>query len=233
MRILVVTAHPDDAEISCCGTLIKYIRQGHQVSILHACTGDKGDYVTPPQELARIRIAEAATAGALVGASVECLGYPDAGVFYSEETLKVFVSHMRVYKPDVIFTHSPNDYHLDHLAVSKLVTDATFLLSVPSYIPESPYCTQIPQIYYIEPYGNFDFYPTDYVDISDSLDKKMEMMACHKSQIVWMRDHDHTDIMDYIHTTAKFRGYQCGVRYAEAFTRKLMALRCATGNYLP
>ena len=233
MRILVVCAHPDDAEISCCGTMAKYIRQGHQVAIMHACTGDKGDFVTPPDELAKIRVAEAVTAGKLLGATVECLNYSDAGVFYGEEVLGHFVDRIRNYEPDIIFTHSPNDYHLDHLAVSKLVTDATFLLSVPSYRPHSPYCSQIPQLYYIEPYGNFDFTPTDYVDITETLDVKLEMMSCHKSQLVWMKEHDNTDILDYIHTVAKFRGYQCGVRYAEAFTRKLMALRCAAGNYLP
>lgn len=233
MNILAIGAHPDDVEIACAGTLAKYIRQGHHVSILHACKGDKGDFVTPPDELARIRVAEAQSAGKHLGVTVECLFFPDAGIFYSEENLATFVRHMRPYAPDVIITHTPNDYHLDHVAVSRLVTDASFLLSVPSYLPEVPYANVLPQIYYMEPYGGFGFTPTDYVDISDTLEVKREMMRCHESQIVWMREHDHVDILDYLDTVAKFRGYQCGVAYGEAFERKMMALRAANGNFLP
>ena len=233
MNILAVGAHPDDIEIACSGTLAKYARQGHHVSIIHVCNGDKGDFVTPPDQLAHIRTAESAAAGGLIGVKTECLNFPDAGIFYSEETLGIFVDHMRPYAPDVLITHAPNDYHLDHIAVSKLVTDASFLLSVPSYRPQTAFADVLPQIYYMEPYNGFDFAPTDYVDITETMSIKLEMMRCHESQIVWMKEHDHVDILDYLNTVAKFRGYQCGVPYAEAFVRKLTALRATPGVFLP
>ncbi len=183
MNILAIGAHPDDVEFQCSGTLAKYLKQGHKVSIIHVCTGDKGDFVTPPEELANIRKAEASKSGALLGATVECLNFPGDGIFYSEANLATFVKHIRPYAPDVIITHNPEDYHLDHTAVSKLVTDASFLLSVPSYCPETKYADTLPQIYYMEPYGCFDFIPTDYVDITDTMDTKRAMMSCHKSQL--------------------------------------------------
>lgn len=233
MNILAIGAHPDDIELACAGTLLKYARQGHTVSILHACTGDKGDFVTPPDELARIRVAEAARSGARNGFTVECLGFPDAGIFYNEENLGLFVDAMRKYSPDVIFTHNPEDYHLDHIAVSKLVTDASFLLTVPHYRPHSGYCENSPLLYYFEPYGGFGFVPTDFVDISDFISEKIEMMKCHESQLVWMKEHDHVDILDYILTFGKHHGYQCGAGYAEVFRRYFGALRASAGNILP
>ena len=233
MKILALGAHPDDVEICCGGTLAKYVKSGHQVSIIHACNGNKGDFITKPEELAKIRCKEAASAGRMIQADVSCLGFGDAEVFYNEETLGIFVDAIRKAEPDVIITHNPQDYHLDHTAVSKLTLDATFLTSVPSYRPQSKATSTIPQIYFMETYSGIGFHPTEYVDISPEIDTKLAMMKCHQSQIRWMKEHDHIDIIDFLLVNAKYRGYQCGVPYAECFTRYLTALRAVPGYYLP
>ena len=233
MRILVFGAHPDDAEICCGGTMAKYRKGGHEVAIIHACNGNKGDYITPPDQLAQIRCGEAARAGSLIGARVSCLGYGDADVFYNEETLGVFVDAIRREQPDVIFTHNPEDYHLDHIAVSKLVVDGTFLSTVPSYRPQSQAVSTMPQIYFMETYSGIGFQPTEYVDITQEMELKLEMMGCHSSQIKWMMEHDKVDILDFLKVSGKYRGYQCGTVYGECFRRYLTALRAVPGNFLP
>lgn len=233
MKILVFGAHPDDAEIACGGTMAKYRKGGHEVSVIHACNGNKGDYLTPSDQLADIRCKEAVMAGKVIGASVSCLGFGDAEIFYNEETLGVVVDAIRREKPDVIFTHDPEDYHLDHTAVSKLVVDGTFLATVPSYRPQSEAISVMPQVYFMETYSGIGFCPGEYVDISQEIDQKLEMMGCHSSQITWMQEHDHMDIMDFLKVNGKYRGYQCGTAYAECFRRYLTALRSVPGSFLP
>ena len=60
-----------------------------------------------------------------------------------------------------------------------------------------------------------------YVDITDEIDKKIEMLECHESQLKWMRDHDNIDFAEFVKTCARYRGLQCGVGYAEGFTQCL------------
>ena len=65
------------------------------------------------------------------------------------------------------------------------------------------------------------------------IDLKIEMLKCHKSQIDWLNDHDGTDSIDQIKLVAKFRGMQCGVEYAEAFTQCQAYLKGTTKRLLP
>ena len=81
--------------------------------------------------------------------------------------------------------------------------------------------------------GGFKSNPTEYVDITNEIDLKIEMLKCHKSQIDWLNDHDGTDSIDQIKLVAKFRGMQCGVEYAEAFTQCQAYLKGTTKRLLP
>ena len=78
-----------------------------------------------------------------------------------------------------------------------------------------------------------NFNPTEYVDVTDYIDKKLEMLNCHESQIVWMRDHDGIDFPDMVKTCCRYRGFQCGADYAEGFTQCLVYLKGTTKRYLP
>jgi hypothetical protein len=74
---------------------------------------------------------------------------------------------------------------------------------------------------------------TEYVDISTTVDKKIEMLNCHASQIVWMRDHDGIDFPDMVRTCSRYRGYQCGATYAEGFKQCNVYLKGTTKRLLP
>ena len=77
------------------------------------------------------------------------------------------------------------------------------------------------------------FIPTEYVDISDTIDLKLEALACHKSQIDWMLEHDNIDFLDMVKTCSRVRGYQCGADYAEGFRANINYLRMTTKRLLP
>ena len=71
------------------------------------------------------------------------------------------------------------------------------------------------------------------VELADEIDLKLEMLECHESQLKWMRDHDNLDFADFVSTLAKFRGYQCGVPYAEAFRQELAWPKLVAARLLP
>jgi len=234
MRILAVGCHPDDVEVACAGTLAKYHKLGNEVIICHVANGDKGHVIIKPKELRDIRTKEAEEAGALINAEVINLDVPDVEVYSEDKSIRdLVVDVIRYAKPDVIITHSPNDYMPDHVAVSKLVFDASFAATVPHYQTQNSFYPNITPIYYMDTLAGINFNPTEYVDISDTIEIKLEMLKKHESQIKWMKDHDHIDFVDFVRTVAKFRGLQCGVPYAEAFAQCMAWPKVKAKRLLP
>ncbi|MDP4133731.1 MAG: PIG-L family deacetylase [Bacillota bacterium] len=219
MNVLAIGCHPDDVEVNCAGTLSKYASQGHKVIVCHVANGNLGHEIIQPDELRVMRAKEAQNAGALAGIEVVTCDIGDIMVYdSSKEQRDKVVDVIRYANPDVIITHSPNDYMPDHVAVSKLVFDASFAASVPHYKTSVDAKAKVTPIYYMDNLAGVGFMPTEYVDISDFVDKKLEMLECHVSQMKWMRAHDGIDFAEFVKTCARYRGLQCGVMYAEAFT---------------
>jgi LmbE family N-acetylglucosaminyl deacetylase len=122
----------------------------------------------------------------------------------------------------------------DHTAVSKLVYDASFAASVPGYKTEKDLpASKLTPIYYMDTLAGVNFQPELYVDVSEFIDKKIEMLECHKSQLEWMREHDHIDFADMVRTCSRYRGYQCGADYAEGFIVCKAYLKGTTERLLP
>jgi LmbE family N-acetylglucosaminyl deacetylase len=219
MNVLAIGCHPDDIEVACAGTLAKYTQQGHKVTVCHVANGDLGHAVIMPPELRLMRREEAKKAGSLAGIEVVTCDIGDVMVYEAQkEQRDLVVDVIRTYQPDVIITHSPNDYMPDHTAVSKLVFDATFAASVPHYKTRVDGVANITPLYYMDTLAGVNFTPAEYVDITDTLELKIEMLECHESQMKWMRDHDNIDFAEFVTACARFRGLQCGAKYAEAFT---------------
>ena len=217
MRFMAIGAHPDDVEVQCAGTLARCVQLGHEAVICVVTNGAAGHMVVKPPEMARIREQEARAAAEIIGAEFIWLGYPDEFLFDSRETRLVFIDAIRQGRPDAIITHPPEDYHPDHVRVSHLVFDASFVSSVPSIETAHPAHPLVPPIYYMDTPAGKGFLPAEYVDISATFEVKRRMMASHQSQIVWLKDHDNMDILEFIEIMARARGLQCGVPYAEGF----------------
>lgn len=234
MEILAIGCHPDDIEVACAGTLARYVREGHSVTVCHVANGNLGHAVIPPDELRAMRAAEARRAGALAGIRVVGCDIGDVLVYAGQKDQRDrVVDVIRQVRPEVIITHSPNDYMPDHVAVSRLVFDASFAASVPHYETAVPGAAPITPIYYMDTLAGVNFLPTEYVDISDTIELKLEMLECHQSQLKWMRDHDHIDFAEFVRTCARFRGLQCGAGYAEAFTQCQAWPKLAPRRMLP
>ncbi|MBR2340680.1 MAG: PIG-L family deacetylase [Clostridia bacterium] len=234
MRVLAIGAHPDDIELCCSGTLAKCVKRGDTVIVCHVSSGNLGHVVIPPDELQIIRAEEAKRAGALAGIEVIWGGFHDLDIYDGNaEARNKIVDVIRYANPDFIITHSPDDYMPDHTAVSRLVFDASFTATLPNYNSKYPQPAKLVPIYYMDPPAGVNFNPTEFVDISDEIDLKMQMLECHESQLKWMRDHDNVDFADMLKTCSRYRGYQCGAAYAEGFRQCQVYLKCTTKRLLP
>lgn len=234
MRVLAVGAHPDDIEVACAGTLALYAQQGHEVTICHVANGNMGHAIIEPKELRPLRAQEAQNSGAMIGATVVTADIGDLTIYHEDKEIRdKAVDIIRGAQPDVIITHSPNDYMPDHVAVSKLVFDASFTATLPHYQTSQPHHGLLTPIFYMDTLAGINFHPTEYVDITTTLETKLAMLENHQSQLKWMRDHDNIDFADFVRTVAKFRGLQCGAAYAEAFTQCYAWPKVATKRYLP
>lgn len=234
MQVLAIGCHPDDIEVSCAGTLAKYVKNGHDVTVCHVANGNLGHAVIEPEELRGIRAGEAQKAGKIAGIKVVTCDIGDLMVYeWSKEQRDKVTDVIRSVQPDLIITHSPQDYMPDHVAVSRLVFDASFAASVPHYATGVQGTAPVTPIYYMDTLAGVNFMPTEYVDITDTLETKLDMLECHESQMKWMRDHDGIDFAEFVKTCARFRGLQSGVMYAEAFTQCYAWPKVTTKRLLP
>jgi LmbE family N-acetylglucosaminyl deacetylase len=238
MNILAIGAHPDDIESSCGGTLAKYAKMGHKVFTATATNGNIGSATLPMDEIAAIRKEEARRAAAHIGAEYICLDYDDE-MFYEDKNARLkFIDLVRYCKADVIFTHNPKDYNPDHELTSKIVNDIAVMIPIAKLQTRNAPYDKIPIIVHYEPVHGLGFIPTDYVDITDTMEIKMAMLREHKSQISWMQDNykdavASKDFFDDYYTIARYRGIQCGVEYAEAFRMANDAFRVVPFRVLP
>lgn len=230
MRVLSFMAHPDDSEILVGGSLFQLKSVGWAVGIATMTAGDCGSATYSREEISKIRLHEAEDAAAYLGASYSCAGLNDVEVFASAENLRRVVEVMRAFDPDVVITHSPTDYMLDHEEASRLVRAAAFAIAIPLYkTKDSPEAAvrATPTLYYADPVEGIDTMgnripPQFYVDISNQMEHKREMLSRHKSQRDWLRKHHGVDeYLDRMTGWGEQYGRECGARYAEGLRQHL------------
>jgi LmbE family N-acetylglucosaminyl deacetylase len=225
-RVLAFLAHPDDAEFTCVGTLIRLADAGWEVHIATATPGDCGTMNENRWDISSRRTREATAAAALIGATYHCIDEHDGMVVYDKPTLQKGAELFRRIAPQLVFIHSPFDYMMDHVMASHVGRASSFIFGTPN-ITEIPLRegSTVPHLYYcdtmegIDPFGN-PVQPTTWIDITAQLDKKAEMLACHASQRDWLRDYHGTDeYLDSMRRHAAKRGREIGVAAAEAFVQ--------------
>ena len=224
---LALLAHPDDAEMLCAGTLIRLADEGWEMHIATVACGDCGSMTLPRKRIAAIRRREAIAAAAKINATYHSLDEPDVEVMFDKATNRKVIDLMRRIGPTLLLTHPRHDYMLDHEQVHLLARASAFSYSIPnaSELPLIP-GSAIPWLYYCDPVLARDPYtcelpsPTTFVDISQQMDRKIEMLACHASQRDWLLAHHGMD--EYIGAMKRHsveRGRQRDVAFAEAFVQ--------------
>jgi LmbE family N-acetylglucosaminyl deacetylase len=146
--------------------------------------GDAGHQTLRGPELARRRRSEAAAAGAIIGATYDVLDNHDGQLMPTLENRQSVIRLIRSFRPDLVLTHRPNDYHPDHRYTSQLVQDAAYMVTVPAIVPDAPHLPRDPVIAYLpddfqKPYP---FQPSVVVDVGGVLDQMVAMLHCHQSQ---------------------------------------------------
>lgn len=218
LNILAVCAHPDDPEILCGGTLLKYRKQGHNIFIVLTTSGNTGSNVmTDTKEIERVREAEMLASAKILGAQVRFLRNDDERLLDTNETRTQVLDAMRWADPDVIFTHAPNDESPDHWMTSFLVR--AMVISLPGknqQASEKP-CTKKVSVFTCLPGAGIDFRPEAYVNITDEIEDKLKALACHRSQLSYMADFGKDEFVEHNRIIPAFYGIQAGCKYAEGF----------------
>lgn len=224
---LAFLAHPDDAEIQCGGTLTRLRDKGWEVHIATATAGDCGSATLGPTEISDIRRKEGQAAAESIGATYHCLEELDLRVSYELRAIQKSLDLFREVAPSLVFTHPRIDYHNDHEQVHLLARAAAFGYAIPngSELPLKE-GSAVPHLYYTDPLESANPYtgatqePTVYIDISEQIDQKSDMLACHASQREWLRSHHGMD--EYLVSMREFsakRGTAIGRDFAESFTQ--------------
>ena len=231
LRILSIHAHPDDIEILAGGTLALLAARGHELTLVTLSDGDCGSTQYGPEELGRMRRVEAQKAARLIGAEYAWGGFHDLGIFIDDVGRRRVTALLRRFRPDLILTASPSDYHCDHEAASRLVEDASFAVSCPNYdtsaYDASPAAEQIPHLYFMDPTGGVDrdqhpIQPHFLVDVAAQLALKRDQLACHASQREWLRrQHGMDDYLDTMEQWTRSRGQLAGLDAGEGFRQYL------------
>jgi LmbE family N-acetylglucosaminyl deacetylase len=224
---LAVYAHPDDPEISAGGTLARWAAAGAYVWVLITTRGDKGAPNDPDADrdgLAELRVVETAAASELLGFAGHLhLDYPDGELPDDLALRAAIVRHVRELRPEVVLCPDPtavffgDSYfnHRDHRVTGWAALDAVAPAATnPHYFPE-----QIRDglaVHHVRSvYLSGTLEPNCWVDISDVLDRKVDALFCHASQLTetgeWFRE--------FLRERAEEAGRSAGVRYAEGFRR--------------
>lgn len=192
-RILAVGAHPDDIELGCGGTLRKHVLNNDEVYYVIASSGEKsGDKDK--------RRSETMAAAELMGVSdIYFLNLPDTMIMHDGITVSLLDECMKKIEPEIVYVHSPKDYHQDHANIAKSVLSASRNMRSSIFLYETPSTT-------------IEFRPVAYNDISEMFEHKLKCIEQYVSQ----NDKEYLE-KEAIIGLAKVRGRTIGVEFAEAY----------------
>ncbi len=212
--VLAVVAHPDDIEFVMAGTLLLLADRGWKVHYFNIANGCCGSMTLDRQQIAEVRLRESQASAAKIPATF----YPpicnDLSIFYDEDTLAKVCQVVRQANPSILLTHAPIDYMEDHQNTCRLAVTAAFAKNMPNFVPDS-----VPRkvegdiaVYHAQPHGNQTptgewVVPQFVVRIDSVMDRKAEMLHCHKSQQGWL---DSTQKMSYYTKTMMDLGRTVG-----------------------
>lgn len=186
-KVMVITAHPDDAEFMCGGTVAKWAQEGKEIVYVVCTNGNKGtqDPEMDPKRLAQLREQEQRAAAQVLGVqAVEFLGYPDGSLEDTPEVRGKIVRLIRTYRPDIIITQDPLHWqHRDHRMAGTVTLDAVFPyardhLHYPEHVAEGLEPHKVAEVYIAGEEGADTF-----IDVTHTFDLKIGALMCHKTQI--------------------------------------------------
>ena len=223
-RVLVVTPHPDDAEVWCGGTVAKWVKEGAEVHYVLCTDGSKGTDQpgVTPEQLGATREQEQVQAAWLLGVEdVVMLHHPDGELEDTPEFRKQIVRQIRRVKPQVVICTEPYRrnlaWHRDHRITGQVTMDAVF-----PYARDHLHFAELWRDEGLEPYktGTILFWGAEladtYINIESSLTTKIAAVKAHQSQ---MAGRTEAEIEEFVRDWAHRAGEENGYKYAEAFRK--------------
>ncbi|MFO0950945.1 MAG: bacillithiol biosynthesis deacetylase BshB1 [Isosphaeraceae bacterium] len=213
---LVVSPHPDDAELGMGGTIVRLMEQGWRVGILDLTSGEP----TPLGSL-ETRARETAAANEAIGNPWRRnLGLPNRSLEPTLLNRRALAAVFRETRPRVLFAPFWEDAHPDHTAATKLVEDARFWSKLSkSDIPHAPHHpTRV--LYYFSVHLRIVERPSFVLDISDQAEAKRAALLCYRSQLVDNQPAGRPGVIDSVFDRTRFWGHLAGVRHAEPFASR-------------
>lgn len=182
---MTVMAHPDDAEFSAGGLLLRWRQAGGRIHIVSLTDGSAGHPDQSRATVAQRRAAEAQRAAALLDADLDIWPEADGELVADVRLRHQLIRQIRAIGPDLIVTHRPADYHPDHRAAAQLVQDTCYLLQVPNVVPDTPALRDIPPVLLT---ADRFTYPRPFradwvIDTAAQVDDITELLDCHGSQV--------------------------------------------------
>jgi LmbE family N-acetylglucosaminyl deacetylase len=224
-RVLVIVAHPDDPEFGAAGTCAVWAAQGAEVTYVIVTDGSKGsaEEDMTREKLIALREEEQRNAADAVGVKrLVFLGLPDGEVSNTYELRELLVRQIRTYRPDVLVTHDPTSRivggrylnHRDHRVVGDTTLDAIFplardRLNFPEHEAEGLTPHKVLDVFLI-----FSDQPNYWVDISDTVEQKIQALQAHESQIG-----DPDELAERIYERTQSTAEHVSFEYGEAFRR--------------
>ena len=218
--LMVITAHPDDAEFGAAGTVARWTRQGKSAVYVVCTDGDKGtsDRSLTPASLVVIRQKEQRDACRVLGvAQAVFLGYGDQTLEDTPEFRKHLVEMIRTFRPATIITLDPYRrylWHRDHRIVGQVVMDAVFPfardhMAYPDLLEQGLEPHKVKELLF---FGTEEI--NHYVDIEETFDQKLEALQCHKSQVSELGN---GDLRKWLNNRCRLLAKGSDYQLAEAF----------------
>ncbi len=212
--VLVLAAHPDDAEIGCGGTILGLIDAGYRVAIADMTRGEMGTHGSPEQ-----RATECERATKLLGVQERRnLGFADAGLCDQDETLHAVVKLIRELRPQLFLVPLMRDAHPDHEAASRIAKRSFFHAGLKNFHAELGAAHR--PIFMLSYLGNDHQEPSLCMDISSRVERKREVVTCYSSQVGGGEKGHFLRGLDPLERTEardRYFGSICGYQAAEPF----------------
>lgn len=210
---LIIAPHPDDAEISMGGTILRMMSDGMQIGILDLTNGEPTPHGSP-----QIRAEETAAANRVLGDPWrDNLGLANREVVATLEARAAVANVVRRVQPRWLFAPYATDAHPDHVAAAQLAEDARFWAKLTkSDLQGKPHHPE-KIFYYFSIHLKLAIQPDFVVDISDEWPAKQATLECYQSQLVVGRDDDRRPPIQRLEIQAAYWGEQIGRLYGEPF----------------
>ena len=221
LDILVFGAHPDDIELGCAGTIMSHLDLGYRVGVIDLTRGELGT-----RGSAELRDKESKKASLLMGIKVRLnLGLKDGFFNNDEHTQLEIIKYIRKFKPKIVIANAKEDRHPDHGKASNLIKTCCFLSGLTKVQTKFKKINQEPwrpnNLFYYTQFNNVE--PDFVVDISNYMNKKLDVVKCYSSQFYSPKSNEPETIiskkgfLDSVVYRSSDLGRIIGVDYAEGF----------------